>query len=253
MGIIAVPNSFSANTTISSSQVNSNFNTIANEFNGSISAANLATDSVTTAKIADSNVTTAKINDDAVTTAKIADDTITGANINWSGTGADSGIWWEELGRTTLSSSGDSVSVASIPARKYLRVCFYVTPTGGTIHTNVQFNGDTGNNYNMRYSDNGGADSSTGATSAVAADTGGVVALPFWCTLDIANTTSFEKLIIGHSLNQNTAGAANAVNRREINAKWANTSAQITRVDVINSSGTGDFAIGSELVVLGHN
>lgn len=73
MGVIAVPNTFSANTSISSSQVNSNFTTIYNEFNGAIAAANLASDSVTTAKIADLNVTTAKINTAAVTAPKLAD------------------------------------------------------------------------------------------------------------------------------------------------------------------------------------
>lgn len=73
MSNVSKPNTFSANTTISASEVNDNFDTIYNEFNGSISAANLATDSVTTAKIADSNITTAKIADANVTAAKLAD------------------------------------------------------------------------------------------------------------------------------------------------------------------------------------
>ncbi len=77
MGVISKPNTFSPNTTMSSSQVNSNFDTIYNEFNGNIAAANLATGAVTTAKIADSNVTTAKIADSNVTTAKIADGAVT--------------------------------------------------------------------------------------------------------------------------------------------------------------------------------
>lgn len=74
MANVSKPNTFSSNTTISSSAVNDNFDTIYNEFNGSIDASNLATDAVTTAKIADSNVTTAKIASDAVTVAKLADD-----------------------------------------------------------------------------------------------------------------------------------------------------------------------------------
>lgn len=78
MGNILKPNTFSQNTTISSSQVNDNFDTIYNEFNGGISAANLATGAVTTAKIADSNVTTAKLADDAVTSAKLSDDVAAG-------------------------------------------------------------------------------------------------------------------------------------------------------------------------------
>lgn len=77
MGVISVPTTFSPNTTISSSQINNNFTTIYNEFNGSIAAANLATNAVTTAKISDANVTTAKIADLNVTTGKIADAAVT--------------------------------------------------------------------------------------------------------------------------------------------------------------------------------
>lgn len=77
MSTVSKPNTFSANTVISPSEVNSNFDTIYNEFNGNISAANLATSAVSTAKVADSAVTTAKINDLAVTTAKIADANVT--------------------------------------------------------------------------------------------------------------------------------------------------------------------------------
>ena len=74
MSIINKPNTFSPNTTIGSSQVNSNFDTLYNDYNGSISAANLASNAVTTAKIADANVTTAKIADGAVTNAKVETD-----------------------------------------------------------------------------------------------------------------------------------------------------------------------------------
>lgn len=71
MAIVNKPNTFSGNTTISSSEVNSNFDTIYNEFNGSISAANLADDAVTAAKLADNAVVTANITDAAVTPAKL--------------------------------------------------------------------------------------------------------------------------------------------------------------------------------------
>lgn len=81
MSSISKPNTFSANTTISSSEVNANFDTIYNAFNGSVDAANLASGAVTTAKIADSNVTTAKIADSNVTTAKIADSNVTTAKM----------------------------------------------------------------------------------------------------------------------------------------------------------------------------
>jgi len=72
MAIVNKPNTFSSNTTISSSEVNSNFDTLYNEFNGSISAANLADDAVTSAKLADNAVVTASIADASVTNAKLA-------------------------------------------------------------------------------------------------------------------------------------------------------------------------------------
>lgn len=71
MGLINLPNTFSADTTIVASEFNDNFTAITDELNGSIEAANLAANAVATAKIADSAVTTDKINASAVTTAKI--------------------------------------------------------------------------------------------------------------------------------------------------------------------------------------
>ena len=102
MSTVAIPNTFSPNTTISSSQVNANFTTIYNEFNGSISAANLATDAVTTAKIADSNVTTAKINDAAVTSAKLS-------GIDKSLTTTDSNPYKFSVYRNAAWTTGSSV------------------------------------------------------------------------------------------------------------------------------------------------
>lgn len=78
MSTISKPYTFSPNTTASSSQVNADFDTIYNDYNGNISAANLATGAVSTAKIADGAVTTDKLNDASVTNAKLA------ANAAWT-------------------------------------------------------------------------------------------------------------------------------------------------------------------------
>lgn len=80
MAIVNKPNTFSGNTTISSSQINSNFDTLYNEFNGSISAANLADDAVTSAKLADNAVVTANITDANVTPAKL----VAGTGTSWA-------------------------------------------------------------------------------------------------------------------------------------------------------------------------
>lgn len=254
MGVIAIPNTFSANTTISSSEVNSNFSTIYNEFNGSITAANLATGAVTTAKIAAGAVTTTELGADAVTTAKIAADTITGADINWSGTGADSGIWWEELGRTTLGVAGDTITVSNLPARKYLKIITAFTATGGTAAATIKFNNDGAANYAHRFSDGGAADTLQVSQTALifraaSAPTGGNQ----YVEAEFSNIATVEKN--GKFTGAGTVaaiGAGTAPARVEGALKWANTADQISRIDVVNI-GTGDFAIGSECVALGHN
>jgi hypothetical protein len=239
MGSISKPNTFSASTTISSSEVNDNFDTIYNEFNGSISAANLATGAVTTAKIADSNVTTAKINDSAVTAAKI----------NFGGSG--SGVWWEEIGRNTLTGVADTITVSSLPARKYLKVLVYLIDTGGTITGAMTFNSDTANNYAFRYSTDGAADLTSTSTSSISVRPSTAAAASY-SDIDIVNFSTEPKLVTLNSIQEGTSGAANAPNKLEMVGKWQNTSAQISSITLTNG-GTGDYATGSAVIVLGHD
>lgn len=138
MGIINKPNDFTANTTASASEVNDNFDTIYNEFNGSIAAANLATGAVTTAKIADSNVTTAKIADDNVTAAKLADDSVFPANLT---SGLSGSTWaWQSWTPTFTNLSGGTITTA-----KYAQIgktVFYVlkyTLAGAGVAGSVTF------------------------------------------------------------------------------------------------------------------
>lgn len=238
MSTIAKPHTFSPNTTISSSQVNADFDTLYNDYNGSIDASNLATSAVSTAKIADS----------AVTTAKIADSNVTAAKINFGGAG--DGIWWEEIGRITTNSTGDTISVTSLPARRYLQV-HVLAINSGQLDTSLRFNNDSGNNYSQQGSSDFGAGGDTTSASSIALDPGTPSTIEYM-KLDILNIASSEKLVMASITDAGGSGASNAPNNRRSFSKWANTSAQISRIDILNS-GTGDFAIGSEVVVLGHD
>lgn len=171
-----------------------------------------------------------------------------GANFSASTT---STIWWEEIGRTTLGSAGDTISVTPIAARTYLKILFIALDTGGTISALIRFNNDSAANYAIRVSTNGGADV-TAASETSLTFTPSTAAVPVLGEAQVVNITASEKLVTGNTVSRGAAGAANTPSRREVSGKWANTAAQITRVDLVNS-GTGDFAIGSAVVVLGHD
>ncbi len=165
----------------------------------------------------------------------------------------DDGIWWEKLGATTLGSPAASMSLTGLTAKKYLRVVIYNTANGGTVRQALRFNNDSGNNYAFRGNDNGGGDGTSTTTNSILLSTGAANANNNLTIMEIMNNTADEKQLWGNSIGENTAGAANAPVRREFAGKWVNTSAQITRIDVINASGTGNFGADSTMVVYGHD
>lgn len=157
---------------------------------------------------------------------------------------------WQELGRTTLGSAGDTISVTPITAMKYLKVEVWV-PNSGSTDTLIRFNGDSSNIYSTRYSANGGADTSNTSASSIIATT--AENSQKYVEFSLINTAANEKLIFGHALSFGSAGATATPTRWEFTGKWTNTSAQIIRVDIINAQVGADFAIGAECIVYGHN
>lgn len=182
----------------------------------------------------------------------IENDAILARHIDWASTGANGGVWTEEIGRTTLGVAGDTISIASVATRKYTRLYIAVKAITNNISVALQFNGDTGNNYNNRSSANGGADST--ATTQASILIGGQVAAgaTIRCIVDITNVLGDEKTISFVTVESGAAGAGNATDRRIGSGKWADTSAAITRVDVINTA-AGDYTITSEAVDTAHN
>lgn len=164
---------------------------------------------------------------------------------------ANSKAEWQEIGRLTLTPDGDTLSVASLPAYKYLRVVASIIPSGA-IDAIMRLNNDSGSNYAYRFDLNNGTTSTSTANNFMAVNpTGAAVAKMI--VLEILNVSSLEKLIQGRTTEAGTAGAANLPSSAEYNGKWANTSVQINRIDIINNGGIGDFDTGSELIVYGHN
>lgn len=180
----------------------------------------------------------------------ISDDVILARHIDWASTGANGGIWWEELGRHTLSSTADLLTVSGMTARRYLDIIGIGFASASTIAVQLRFNNDSGNNYAWRRSNNGAADGTTVSTNSF--NDSGIIQNVNTIRAHVVNTAAQEKMGFYYAINGSTTGAGNAPNRQEGGGKWGNTSDAITRVDMFNSS-VGDFAAGSTLIVLGHD
>jgi len=155
---------------------------------------------------------------------------------------------WAVLGKTTLTSSADVITVDSLPVKKHLVVQVKGIGTGGTINCNLTFNSDTGSNYAIRESVNGGTDS-TNVSQANTDNLTGTVTGNVFATINIINIATEEKLFISEGL-ESASGAGNAPERKEIVGKWANTSNAITVIKA-NNGGGGSYDVGSELIVWG--
>ena len=172
-------------------------------------------------------------------------------NSDVAGTPAGAG-GWKELGRSTLSSTSQDLSVASLPDKRYYMVlsdCIRTVSGTEYIQPDFQFNGDTGNNYASRWCWNGGGEGTLvnyhtlhqGATT----DEGAMFQVS-----NIVNLAGKEKMVIGHQGQPRTSGSGIAPARGTWVGKWANTSDAIHTINTWES-GTGSYASGSETVILG--
>lgn len=201
--------------------------------------------------IADAVVTTIKLANLAVTKAKVAAAAIDSSKIDYSVTGK---VWWEELGRTKLASAGSVISVTSLAAKRYLRILSTGISNGGTLQVGVRFNNDSSAIYNFGYITQSAATGAVGTQGQVALS-GVVVSGGNW-NLDaqITNTPTLNKQLDADvAFDITNIGNGYAPGWQKTFAKWVNTTDPITRVDLVLYGGTGNFGVGSELIVLGHD
>tara|TARA_R110002124_G_scaffold281929_1_gene456694 strand:- start:504 stop:1565 length:1062 start_codon:yes stop_codon:yes gene_type:complete len=154
---------------------------------------------------------------------------------------------WVELARTTLGSAGDTIEVGSIPDKRYYMVLWDGINTGNLDDPHLRLGSgsiDTGSNYSSRGDYNGGEQSLSAQSSILLGKNNGSVRR--WGCLYIANKSDKEKLIISNAMQFNDTYPIPA---RSV-GKWADTSNPLDTLRITNV-GTGDFASGSEVVVLG--
>ena len=175
--------------------------------------------------------------------------------LGWDPADTHTTNFWEELASVTLGTDGDVLSSGTITAKKYLWVQAFIKNSGDTarFNTKITFNNDTSGNYAMRRSFDGGADSTS--TSANDLFSSGVTGSndDLWCiNMFIVNNSANEKLCIAHGFDTYIgSGAGFAPSQRyEAVGKWANTSSQITEIDITNTD-TSNYDAISELRVWG--
>jgi len=176
--------------------------------------------------------------------------------LGWDPSDSHTNNFWEELASVNAGASSTSIDTSTFTAKKYLWIQAFIKSTGSSMGSiSANFNNDTGTNYANRYSDNGGADGTITSNIALILVDGGNLATNESALINffIVNNSSNEKLVIGHAVKRNTAGAANAPTRRETAQKWTNTSSQITSFKIVRDSGSGTFDTNSIIKVWGAN
>ena len=167
--------------------------------------------------------------------------------LGWDPADTHTSNFWEELASVELGSAATEIDSGTISAKKYLWCQMYHPEPAAAVYTKIRFNNDTGNTMAWRRSNNGGADVT--GTSDDEIRVGESRNLGNFINCFIINNSANEKLIMGHGVHQQTAGATTAPDRDEFVGKWANTSTQITNIDFFPHTGT--YPIGTILKVWG--
>lgn len=175
-----------------------------------------------------------------IQTNMLANSSVTSPKLDYN-----SGIWWEELGRVSLGSASDNISLLNVPARKYLQVKLVVTDVSVGSPVRMNFNSGSGSTY--AYSNDGTSTTSQTHIQLTPATT----TAPGTYLVDITNSVGTEKQAIYRSIRA-APGASGVIVTSSGAGKWANTADSINRVAfyLINSA---VFSVGTELIVLGHD
>jgi len=160
---------------------------------------------------------------------------------------------WVEVGRTTLGSAGSTISIDSLADKRYyMMLSDFQSPSGGELPYFRAGNGsyDSGSNYAMRYSADGGGDITTTSNSNAHFRGAGMGTNDHFDVCYIANLSAKEKLGQWSNVCRSTAGAGTAPTRDEGVFKHVFTSNPYNQIQRLTLSAE-TYASGSEVVILG--
>lgn len=156
---------------------------------------------------------------------------------------------WKEVGRTTLGSASDTITVSSLPDKRYYMVLSNIISTGYTYHQ-IRLNGDSGSNYASRRANNGAADQ-------LIVDQAGIFIAPTTMADQVlsvaylASKSGQYKLGMDTLVNGGGTGTSESTKRVEMVGKYvpSDLTDPISSLTMYNTH-SGDYASGSEIVVL---
>jgi hypothetical protein len=176
---------------------------------------------------------------------------IVGTNADRVGADAISG-GWKLLDRTTLGSAGDTISVSSLPDKRYYMILGHIKNTGGDTVSHLRANSDANSNYATRVAVNGATPHTTSAPDNRFCTTHNSKSIDSrFIQGYIANKSDEEKLGIFH-INENPSIGTSAPSRIECVGKHVQTTNPINELRLFNDE-AGSFDTGGELVVLGYD
>ncbi len=135
---------------------------------------------------------------------------------------------WSILVSTTTTTSQATTSVTGIPAATDLRLVIDTGAIGGNDSFNIQFNGDTGQNYAYGGLSSGAATFSGTGASITVVPLGSLAGTPFVTHFDISNTATRIKSLSGIIVQPTSGGASFST----VGGSWNNTSNSISSIQM---------------------
>jgi hypothetical protein len=159
---------------------------------------------------------------------------------------------WTQIANVKLTSSGDTLDSGTMDEYKMYVIHAFRLATGNLDNEKLRFNNDSGSNYSYRHATNGASDSTNINDSGINFN-GQTAAQNGFINIYVFNFASGEeKLAMNIDCRENAAGAGNCVNEQVSWGKWANTSSNITQIQLDNG-GTGDYDTDSFMTIYGAN
>ena len=145
---------------------------------------------------------------------------------------------WQQIGKTVISAAATSIRM-DIPNKQYVKIVISWGAKSGASNDYLRFNNDSGANYTTT---TGVSQSQIDIRNAANSALGG------FSVIEVFNFSSTVKPVFIHTVNLITS-AGTAISSYQLFASWVNTTAFLTRVDLV-SSGAQTYPANSSILIL---